>query len=184
MGNARRRTANRRTRATVKKKWLGERVRYKLLYNESIKSLSLIRNSSHVRARVEEEADIGARFSPVYRPVFLPSAPPSRLSLSRLAVTSPHSHLRNSPNYRLTNSLSSRSGSSLGSARRRNTRGDTRDKKKLMEHRRNDAENRRRLRIRISFRLGAKEHLPISRVATEQNSSTSSAKRENYEAGR
>lgn len=37
----------------AEKNWLSGRVRCKLLYNESIKSLSLIRNSSHVRARME-----------------------------------------------------------------------------------------------------------------------------------
>jgi len=72
-----RRTPNGEHR-TVKKNWLSERVRCKLLYNESIKSLSLIRNSSHVRCASEgEEADIVAR-SP---PDFLPS-PPSFLSFS------------------------------------------------------------------------------------------------------
>lgn len=91
-----------------RKSWLSGRVRCKLLYNESIKSLSLIRNSSHVRcarARMGEEADIAgpftARFSSFTSFYLSPLRPRGRLS-PRL------SHLRNSripPNYRLANSL-------------------------------------------------------------------------------
>lgn len=130
-----------------RRSWLSGRVRCKLLYNESIKSLSLIRNSSHVRcarARMGEEADIAGPFT-----ARLSSFSSSYLSPLRLRgrLTPRLSHLRNSriPNYRLANSLlfharlSQRVKSWKPGARgRTKNAGDTRDRKKLMELQRND----------------------------------------------
>lgn len=131
-----------------RKSWLSGRVRCKLLYNESIKSLSLIRNSSHVRcarARMGEEADIAspftARFSSFSSFYLSPLRLRGRLS-PRLAF--PICVTPESPNYRLANSLLFHARLAAGQvleARRaeepKNV-GDTRDRKKLMELQRND----------------------------------------------